>query len=81
MSSRSPATSPTTRTAARSSPRPGRDRPAREQREHPRPSPQPALADYPLDVLERVYAVNVLAPLALIQLAVPGCRRTVGSST
>ena len=35
------------------------------------PSPQPALAEYPLDVLERVYAVNVLAPLALIQLAVP----------
>ena len=35
------------------------------------PSPQPALADYPLDVLERVYAVNVLAPLALIQLALP----------
>jgi NAD(P)-dependent dehydrogenase (short-subunit alcohol dehydrogenase family) len=35
------------------------------------PSPQPELADYPLDVLERVYAVNVLAPLALIQLAVP----------
>src|SRR4029079_18359812 len=35
------------------------------------PSPQPELPDYPLDVLERVYAVNVLAPLALIQLAVP----------
>jgi NAD(P)-dependent dehydrogenase (short-subunit alcohol dehydrogenase family) len=35
------------------------------------PSPQPELADYPLDVLERVYAVNVVAPLALIQLAVP----------
>ena len=35
------------------------------------PSPQPALADYPLAELERVYAVNVLAPLALIQLAVP----------
>jgi NAD(P)-dependent dehydrogenase (short-subunit alcohol dehydrogenase family) len=35
------------------------------------PSPQPGLADYPLDVLEQVYAVNVLAPLALIQLAVP----------
>jgi NAD(P)-dependent dehydrogenase (short-subunit alcohol dehydrogenase family) len=34
-------------------------------------SPQPALADYPLDVLQRVYAVNVLAPLALIQLALP----------
>jgi NAD(P)-dependent dehydrogenase (short-subunit alcohol dehydrogenase family) len=35
------------------------------------PSPQPALADYPLDVLERVYRVNVLAPLALTQLALP----------
>ena len=35
------------------------------------PSPQPALADYPLDVLEEVYRVNVLAPLALIQLAQP----------
>jgi NAD(P)-dependent dehydrogenase (short-subunit alcohol dehydrogenase family) len=33
------------------------------------PSPQPALADYPLDELERVYRVNVLAPLALVQLA------------
>jgi NAD(P)-dependent dehydrogenase (short-subunit alcohol dehydrogenase family) len=33
------------------------------------PSPQPALADYPLDVLERVYRVNVLAPLALFQAA------------
>jgi NAD(P)-dependent dehydrogenase (short-subunit alcohol dehydrogenase family) len=35
------------------------------------PSPQPALADYPLDELERVYAVNVIAPLALAQLALP----------
>ena len=35
------------------------------------PSPQPALADYPLDTLEQVYRVNVLAPLALIQLALP----------
>ena len=35
------------------------------------PSPQPALADYPLDVLEQVYRVNVLAPLALVQLALP----------
>ena len=34
------------------------------------PSPQPALARYPLDELERVYRVNVLAPLALAQLAV-----------
>jgi NAD(P)-dependent dehydrogenase (short-subunit alcohol dehydrogenase family) len=33
------------------------------------PSPQPALADYPLDVLERVYRVNVFAPLALFQAA------------
>src|SRR3954462_8336745 len=36
------------------------------------PSPQPNLADYPLDTLEHVYRVNVLAPLALIQLAAPG---------
>lgn len=35
------------------------------------PSPQPNLADYPLDVLGRVYDVNVTAPLALIQLALP----------
>jgi NAD(P)-dependent dehydrogenase (short-subunit alcohol dehydrogenase family) len=40
------------------------------------PSPQPHLADYPLDVLEHVYRVNVLAPLALFQLASfgPGAR-------
>jgi NAD(P)-dependent dehydrogenase (short-subunit alcohol dehydrogenase family) len=31
------------------------------------PSPQPALLDYPLDVLLEVYRVNVLAPLALLQ--------------
>jgi NAD(P)-dependent dehydrogenase (short-subunit alcohol dehydrogenase family) len=35
------------------------------------PSPQPALADYPLDVLEEVYRVNVFAPLALVQVALP----------
>jgi NAD(P)-dependent dehydrogenase (short-subunit alcohol dehydrogenase family) len=35
------------------------------------PSPQPLLADYPLDVLEHVYRVNVIAPLALVQRAVP----------
>ena len=35
------------------------------------PSPQPRLADYPLDVLERVYRVNVHAPLALFQTALP----------
>ena len=38
------------------------------------PSPQPALADYPLAELERVYRVNVLAPLALAQLALPHLR-------
>jgi NAD(P)-dependent dehydrogenase (short-subunit alcohol dehydrogenase family) len=35
------------------------------------PSPQPRLADYPLDAFEEVYRVNVTAPLALIQLALP----------
>src|SRR5213078_4858972 len=35
------------------------------------PSPQPALAAYPLRELERVYRVNVLGPLALAQLALP----------
>src|SRR3989440_501050 len=35
------------------------------------PSPQPALADYPLEGLARVYEVNVFAPLALVQLALP----------
>jgi NAD(P)-dependent dehydrogenase (short-subunit alcohol dehydrogenase family) len=35
------------------------------------PSPQPALGRYPLEVLERVYQVNVLAPLALTQLVLP----------
>lgn len=35
------------------------------------PSPQPVLADYPLDTLRRVYEVNVVAPLALIQAFIP----------
>ena len=35
------------------------------------PSPRPALADFPLDELARVYEVDVLAPLALVQLALP----------
>jgi NAD(P)-dependent dehydrogenase (short-subunit alcohol dehydrogenase family) len=35
------------------------------------PSPQPPLADYPLDELRSVYEANVLAPLALVQLALP----------
>jgi NAD(P)-dependent dehydrogenase (short-subunit alcohol dehydrogenase family) len=35
------------------------------------PSPQPALASYPLAELERVYQANVFAPLALTQRALP----------
>jgi NAD(P)-dependent dehydrogenase (short-subunit alcohol dehydrogenase family) len=35
------------------------------------PSPQPELSEYPLDVLEHVYRVNVVAPLGLIQEALP----------
>lgn len=38
------------------------------------PSPQPRLADYPLVELERVYAVNVFAPIRLIQLVLPRLR-------
>src|SRR5829696_5960640 len=38
------------------------------------PSPQPALADYPLDQLRTVYETNVVAPLALVQLALPRLR-------
>src|SRR4051812_21141046 len=32
-------------------------------------SPQPPLASHPLDVLQEVFKVNALGPLALIQLA------------
>ncbi|MGZ4185423.1 MAG: SDR family NAD(P)-dependent oxidoreductase [Solirubrobacteraceae bacterium] len=35
------------------------------------PSPQPPLVQYPLDELEHVYRVNVLAPIGLAQLVVP----------
>src|SRR6201994_4979722 len=35
------------------------------------PSPQPELAGYPLETLRHVYDVNVIAPLALAQLALP----------
>jgi NAD(P)-dependent dehydrogenase (short-subunit alcohol dehydrogenase family) len=37
-------------------------------------TPLPALRDYPLDELRRLYEVNVLAPLALLQLALPRLR-------
>jgi NAD(P)-dependent dehydrogenase (short-subunit alcohol dehydrogenase family) len=35
------------------------------------PSPLPSLAHYPLDALRRVYDVNVIAPLALVQASLP----------
>jgi NAD(P)-dependent dehydrogenase (short-subunit alcohol dehydrogenase family) len=35
------------------------------------PSPQPALAEYTLADLTRVYEINVFAPLALFELALP----------
>jgi len=35
------------------------------------PSPLPPLESYPLDELRRVYEVNVVGPLALVQLALP----------
>jgi NAD(P)-dependent dehydrogenase (short-subunit alcohol dehydrogenase family) len=37
-------------------------------------SPQPPLADHPLGILEEVIRVNALAPLALIQAALPALR-------
>ena len=35
------------------------------------PSPQPTLATYPIETLEQVFAVNTLAPLALVQTLLP----------
>lgn len=43
------------------------------------PSPQPALADYPLAALREVYEVNVVAPLALAQKALPVLRKRSGA--
>jgi NAD(P)-dependent dehydrogenase (short-subunit alcohol dehydrogenase family) len=43
------------------------------------PSPQPPLADYPLADLRQVYEVNVIAPLAVAQLALPGLRSHGGA--
>lgn len=42
------------------------------------PSPQPRLAGYPLDVLAEVYATNTIAPLALVQLALPSLQQRAG---
>jgi NAD(P)-dependent dehydrogenase (short-subunit alcohol dehydrogenase family) len=35
------------------------------------PSPQPALAAYPLETLREVYDANIFGPIALLQLALP----------
>jgi NAD(P)-dependent dehydrogenase (short-subunit alcohol dehydrogenase family) len=43
------------------------------------PSPQPTLADYPLDEFVGVLAVNVIAPLALMQAALPMLRASGGT--
>jgi NAD(P)-dependent dehydrogenase (short-subunit alcohol dehydrogenase family) len=42
-------------------------------------SPMPRIETYPLDELRHVYEVNVLAPLALLQAALPQLRRTQGT--
>lgn len=42
------------------------------------PSPQPALATYPLETLEQVFAVNTLAPLALVQTLLPWLTQAQG---
>ncbi|MGH8823397.1 MAG: SDR family NAD(P)-dependent oxidoreductase [Jiangellaceae bacterium] len=41
-------------------------------------SPQPRLADFPLDVLEQVYAVNTIAPLGLAQRVLPHLEKRAG---
>jgi NAD(P)-dependent dehydrogenase (short-subunit alcohol dehydrogenase family) len=43
------------------------------------PSPQPPLGAYPPRVLREVYEVNVIAPLALTQLALPALRAARGA--
>jgi NAD(P)-dependent dehydrogenase (short-subunit alcohol dehydrogenase family) len=43
------------------------------------PSPQPGLVDYPLDMLRRVFEVNLIAPLALAQLCLPLLESSSGS--
>jgi NAD(P)-dependent dehydrogenase (short-subunit alcohol dehydrogenase family) len=42
------------------------------------PTPQPRLADYPLEAIQAVYAVNTFAPLALVQLLLPHLARRHG---
>ncbi|MBA3654625.1 MAG: SDR family oxidoreductase [Actinobacteria bacterium] len=43
------------------------------------PSPQPRLDGYPLDALRNVYEVNVVAPIALLQEALPLLRESGGT--
>ena len=43
------------------------------------PSPQPTLDAYPLDVLAHVYEVNVIAPIALVQQALPLLHASAGT--
>jgi NAD(P)-dependent dehydrogenase (short-subunit alcohol dehydrogenase family) len=43
------------------------------------PSPLPRLAEYPLDDLDHVLAVNLVAPLALIQATLPLLRASHGT--
>ncbi|MFP3881604.1 MAG: SDR family NAD(P)-dependent oxidoreductase [Actinomycetota bacterium] len=43
------------------------------------PSPQPRIDNYPLDTLRCVYEVNVLAPFALTQAALPMLRQRRGA--
>jgi NAD(P)-dependent dehydrogenase (short-subunit alcohol dehydrogenase family) len=43
------------------------------------PSPQPELEEYPLEILDAVYRINVLGPLGLIQLALPALREHEGT--
>jgi len=43
------------------------------------PSPMPPLATYPLESLEQVFAVNVLAPLGLVQQLLPWLKQTQGT--
>jgi len=43
------------------------------------PSPQPPVSAYPVDVLREVFEVNVLAPIALAQAALPGLRARGGA--
>jgi NAD(P)-dependent dehydrogenase (short-subunit alcohol dehydrogenase family) len=45
------------------------------------PSPQPPLRDYPLDELRRVYETDVVAPLALAQLALAAGVTTIVNVT